>query len=127
MSKLALYTPIFQQQSSWLGAYGLNSRIQDSLDTWQLIWNARSDIYSIQALESKPVVESWKRVGFFQHADEWRSFSVGILKLLQAEFRRTSGLGSRGSSLSTPFSKFDESSMDQVARVLYSLQTCGFG
>ncbi|RDW88049.1 hypothetical protein BP6252_00081 [Coleophoma cylindrospora] len=103
----AVYTSLYIQQSSLFGVSQLSSSIRNTLATWQILWNARSDLPSLQALELKNSIQPWKRVGFFQHADEYRLFALGVLELIEKRRRA--------------FAKYDETSMDQVARLLCSM------
>jgi hypothetical protein len=91
------------------------------LETWKLVWDARPDLGFIRALEEEQSIQPWKRIGFFQHADEYRQFVVHILELLH---QPQVGLArqARRPEMVTPFLKYDETSMDQVAETLHSLQ-----
>lgn len=89
--------------------------IYRSLDTWQLLWNTRSDIFDIEAIEQESNIDLSKRVGFFQHGEEYRLFALAILQ----SFRKQPQSRAR---LVQPFPKQDENSMDQVAGFLSTVQ-----
>lgn len=119
LPQLAIYITISQQTTSLLGPaafHSLLSGMYNSLSTWALLWNGRSDLSTLQSQEAAPILEPWKRIGFFQHADEYRILSLGILQYFQ------SGLQRGGRKVARPLPKFDETSMEQVARLLCSLQ-----
>jgi len=67
----------------------------------------------------------WKRIGFFQHAGEYRTYALGVLTYMQVQ-SDTGGqwpsVGSRSPQVLAPFPKYDETSMDQVASLLVTLE-----
>ncbi|KAH8652731.1 hypothetical protein BGZ60DRAFT_533594 [Tricladium varicosporioides] len=115
----ALHEWVFQQERSILTLSGLETWIRNSLETWKLVWDARSDLSFIRALEGESSIQLWKRIGFFQHADEYRQFVMHILELLH---QPPVGLAlqAKRPEMVTPFLKYDETSMDQVAEALHS-------
>lgn len=117
----------FQKDYSHFHIRGFDRCIRNALDTWQLAWNARSDVTFIQNMETAPVIEPWTRIGFFQHADEWRRYTLGVLMKLNDKLREHDNRRANITEPATvtPFEKSDETSMDQVASLLKNLQFSG--
>lgn len=61
------------------------------------------------------------RTGFFEHADEYRQFALGLLQLRQTQRERLALMPVY--STIVPLPKCDETSMDQVAELLDLLQS----
>lgn len=123
----AIYVMPFQQDYNVFHICGLDSGIRAALDTWQLAWNARSDIVFIENLESSPVIEPWTRIGFFQHADEYRQYSLGVLRKLEGKLGGGEAQRRADTGVVMALEQYDETSMDQVARLLKDLQVHGLG
>lgn len=109
---LGIIVWLFQQHISLFNAPAYEAHIQDVLQKWSLFWSFRSD---------RPHPGPRQRNGFFEHADEYRRFALGLLKLRHQEYRQLQLQSAQATIV--PLQKFDETSMDQVANLLDLVQS----
>lgn len=110
---------VFQQPSSLFNIPSFEEQTRNMLHTWSLFWATRSDKH----LNSADVNNygSMDRHGFYEHADEYRQYALGLLRLRQTSQHHLEAKSANSTIL--PLHKSDETSMEQVSELLTLLQT----
>ncbi|KAJ5040270.1 uncharacterized protein L3040_005930 [Drepanopeziza brunnea f. sp. 'multigermtubi'] len=115
--RLGIIVWMFQQHCSLFQVPAYETHIRDVLQKWSQFWSLRSDRPARKCnSNSNNDNDGARPKGFFEHADEYRRFALGLLQLRRDEYRQLR-LESAQATI-VPLRELDETSMEQVANLL---------
>ncbi|KAI9050298.1 hypothetical protein LZ554_005465 [Drepanopeziza brunnea f. sp. 'monogermtubi'] len=121
---------MFQQHCSLFQVPAYETHIREVLQKWSQFWSLRCDRPAAQCNSNNDNNNNnnnnndARENGFFEHADEYRRFALGLLQLRRDEYRQLR-LESAQATI-VPLRKLDETSMEQVANLLDLMQSLEF-